>query len=356
MALYEVDQNQLTEIPTGAFEALLLREREDLQRLLRNDISPLGEGLLVIAEEFGQWEDARRRIDLLAIDTAGRLVVIELKRTEGGGHMELQAIRYAAMVSALSFENVVDAYEAFLEQHHPGAETEARAKLESFLGADDTDEAPTISTEVRIVLVSAGFSREITSTVLWLNSFEGMDIRCVRLRPYDLGGRVVLDVQQVIPLPEAGDYQVKVRRKEAARERARARAADGRDLTKYHIVVNGTVLPAEPKRQAIRIMVEKLAEQGVPLSEFFECMPPRRMRRLPGQLRSEEDVKRELSRVVVSDEQVRRHFTNRALVDEDEDVTYVINKMWGTDTEPALARLAEAFPGAGVTFRAALEE
>ncbi len=89
-----------------AFADLGLYERSDLQRLLRDAISALGEDLLVVAEEFGYWEDARRRIDLLALDRAGHLVVIELKRDETGGHMELQAIRYAAMVSSMGFAEV----------------------------------------------------------------------------------------------------------------------------------------------------------------------------------------------------------------------------------------------------------
>ena len=36
----------------------------------------------MIAEEFGEWEDCRRRIDLLGIDKGANLVVIELKRDE----------------------------------------------------------------------------------------------------------------------------------------------------------------------------------------------------------------------------------------------------------------------------------
>ena len=32
------------------------------------------------------------------------LVVVELKRTEDGGLMDLQALRYAAMISAMPFE------------------------------------------------------------------------------------------------------------------------------------------------------------------------------------------------------------------------------------------------------------
>jgi hypothetical protein len=352
--LYEVASNRLAQVAVERFAALNMYERADLQRLLRNDITPLGDDLLVIAEEFGQWEDARRRVDLLALDTAGRLVVIEIKRTETGGHMDLQAIRYAAMVSTMSFDNVVTTYQGFLAKHHRSEHLDPRARLTAFLGLDeDAGDEPTVANQVRIVLVSADFGREITTTVLWLNSFEQMDIRCFRLVPYDLDGRVVLDVQQVIPLPEATDYQVKVRRKEAERERARTRAADGRDFTKYHIVVDGSDLPATFKRQAIRSMVEQLAAKGVPLREIQARMPERGMRRLPGQLSGEEAVIEALTPLVASESEARRHFTDRPLVDQANDETYVVYKMWGTNTEQVLTELADTFPDAGVTFRPA---
>ena len=60
--------------------------------------------MLIVSEEFGGWEDSRRRIDLLGLDRQANLVVIELKRSENGGHMELQALRYAAMISKMTFE------------------------------------------------------------------------------------------------------------------------------------------------------------------------------------------------------------------------------------------------------------
>lgn len=354
MPLFEIDNDRLTELQGERFADLNLYEREDLQRFLRNDVTPLGDDLLVIAEEYSEWEEARRRIDLLAIDTAGRLVVIELKRTEAGGHMDLQAIRYAAMVSSMTYEDVVKTYEAFCARHQPDEALEAREQLEQFLLGDGDDDEPTISTHVRIILVSADFGREITTTLLWLNSYDGMDIRCVRLVPYDLNGRVVLDVQQVIPLPEAADYQVKVRQKEAARERARTKG-DGRDLTKYHIIVDGEELPAEAKRQAIRSMIENLARKGVPLENIHRLLPDRAMKRLPGRLEDPADVKRELLKVVSSPDQVRRHFTESPLIDEEDGATYVIYKMWGKNTEPALEAMASAFPDTQVRFRAAEE-
>jgi RecB family endonuclease NucS len=44
-----------------------------------------------MAEEFSDWQDRSRRIDLLCLDTDANLVVVELKRTNDAGHMELQA-------------------------------------------------------------------------------------------------------------------------------------------------------------------------------------------------------------------------------------------------------------------------
>ena len=55
-------------------------ERGDLQRILRDPPDVLEEGLLIISEEFGDWQDSNRRIDLLALNATGRLTVVELKR------------------------------------------------------------------------------------------------------------------------------------------------------------------------------------------------------------------------------------------------------------------------------------
>ena len=92
MAIFEVTDSGLEPHSPAQFAGLGIYERQDLQRLLRHQPSALGEDLYIVAEEFGQWADARRRIDLLAVDKAAHLVVIELKRTDDGGHMELQSL------------------------------------------------------------------------------------------------------------------------------------------------------------------------------------------------------------------------------------------------------------------------
>lgn len=172
MPLFEMTRENLVECKPVTFAHLEIKEREGLQHVLRDHITVLGDDLLVISEEYGDWEDARRRIDLLALDKQRRLVVIELKRTETGGHMELQAIRYAAMVSAMTFDQVAAAHEAYLAKRGLSDEDEAADRIRVFRELAPEDEAD-ISTDVRIVLVSGDFSREITTAVLWLNRFDG---------------------------------------------------------------------------------------------------------------------------------------------------------------------------------------
>lgn len=208
MSLYRVTADKLETVAQTSFAAESLLERKDLQRLLRRDITPIGADLLVIAEEYGEWEDSNRRIDLLCLSKDAGLVVIEIKRTDDGGHMELQAIRYAAMVSSMTLEQAIQAY----ARTQGGEPESARTDILEFLQLGSENEAE-LTGEVRIVLVSANFSTELTTAVLWLNR-QDLDITCIRLRPYRSGVEVLIDITQIIPLPESADYEVKVRAQE----------------------------------------------------------------------------------------------------------------------------------------------
>lgn len=218
MALYEVTSDNLTKIAQTTFDQAGLRERTDLQRLLQKQIDVILPKTLVIAEEFSEWEESKRRIDLLALDEDANLVVIELKRTEDGGHMELQAIRYAAMVAKMTFDRAVEIYGRHLARD--SKDTDARAAILEFLRWDEPNEN-SFAQNVKIVLVSANFSKELTNAVLWLNEHD-LGIRCIRLTPYQDNGRVLIDVQHVIPLPEAAEYQIHLREKEQKERKEKA--------------------------------------------------------------------------------------------------------------------------------------
>jgi len=220
MAIYELRETVLRAVPETTFSEQGVYERRDIQRVLRENIKVLGESLLVIAEEFGEWIDSNRRIDLLCLDTDANLVVVELKRTDDGGHMELQAIRYAAMVSKMTFDQLLDTHARFLNRTEPDIDAAKSAILE-FLSWDSIDE-DRFGTETRIVLASADFSKELTTAVMWLNDHD-VDIKCVRLKPYRLeNGPMLLDIQQLVPLPEAESFQTQIGVKRQAERQGRA--------------------------------------------------------------------------------------------------------------------------------------
>ena len=68
MPLFEMTREDLVECNPVTFAHLEIKEREGLQHILRDHIDVLGNDLLVVSEEYGDWEDARRNIDLLALD------------------------------------------------------------------------------------------------------------------------------------------------------------------------------------------------------------------------------------------------------------------------------------------------
>ncbi len=271
MPIYEFGQTGISRLDETTFKLVGLHERRDLQRLLREHVEVIAPETIVISEEFGDWEDSQRRIDLLAIDKAANLVVIELKRTEDGGHMELQSIRYASMVSTMTFDQAVRALGRYLEQLGK-VDQDPHMTILDFLGWEEPDDDQ-FAQVVRIVLASADFSKEITSSVLWLID-HGIDIRCVRLKPYSLGERLLVDVQQIVPLPEAADYQFQVREK--ARKERQDRASNV-DFTRFDVQIGGEAHPSMWKRNAIFFICKHLCEKGVNPDEITALDLPNRV-------------------------------------------------------------------------------
>jgi len=229
MALYSFDAGNFLEIDRTSFAKESIYERQHIQSALAKRIEVILKDVLIISEEFSEWVGSQRRIDLLGIDKQANLIVIELKRTDTGDFMELQAIRYAAMVSTLTYSRTVEIYQDYLNRNSSAAEI-AEEKLLEFLGWDDPEEE-NFAIETKIVLVSNDFSKELTTSVMWLNDNHKMDIRCLRLVTYRYKDQTLVDVQQIIPLPEAEAYQVKIRQQTEERKESRE---SSKDYTQYN--------------------------------------------------------------------------------------------------------------------------
>lgn len=215
----EHNPNGFTRIESGRFVNLNIWERRHIQEWIRQAPDLLGEELLIVSTEFNRFRNSDDRLDLLALDRRGNLVVIELKRDEHAAYADLQALRYAAMVSSMTFDKLLPYYQVY-QRNVSGIDVDSDTAREQLLDFITQNEDFTeLSDKPRIILCSEDFSTELTTTVLWLNQ-HGMDISCVRIKPHKVGDQIIVVPSKIIPLQEAQHYQVEIQQKEESRQQS----------------------------------------------------------------------------------------------------------------------------------------
>lgn len=344
MPIYRINGDNAEPVEETTFQAEGIMERRDLQAIFRKSIEIILPNAMVLAEEFGDWEESRRRIDLLCLDHDARIVVVELKRTEDGGHMELQAVRYAAMVSHMTFAMAVRTHQAFLDANQ--IEGDAEQLILQHLGWDEPQEEE-FGAEIAIVLASAEFSKELTTAVIWLGEHD-IDIRCIKLSLYKLEQDILLDVQQIYPLPEAADYQVRLREKEREERRARPQ---NRDLTRFKLTIGDTIHDNLPKRWLAFWVIREAINRG---AKPLEVYPTGSKWIIVAGEHDEEAFL--IAAVDERDEEssasdIGRYFTDEDELFKSEGKTYALTKKWRSQTPSEVNELIERFSLVNVTFQ-----
>jgi RecB family endonuclease NucS len=85
-------------------------KRQNLKRWIENQPEILLQELLVVTTGYDKLDKRNERLDLLAINKDGKLVVVELKRNDSGKRVELQSIKYAAYCSTRTLADVARLY------------------------------------------------------------------------------------------------------------------------------------------------------------------------------------------------------------------------------------------------------
>ncbi|SHL68389.1 protein of unknown function [Roseovarius marisflavi] len=225
--MFQIDRssNRLSKLERTTFAEVGFREREHLQEWLAampdalcEAMSEGQDSLLIIQKEFDGFDGTRERLDLLALDRSGQLVVIENKLDDSGRDVVWQALKYAAYCSSLKKAEIVAIFQQYLDRNGGG---DAAVRICEFLGEDALDEVVlNDGTNQRIVFIAANFRREVTATVLWLRDHQ-IDARCIKVVPYKFGEELFIDLQQVIPTPEAADYMIRMAEKDSEEKSAK---------------------------------------------------------------------------------------------------------------------------------------
>ena len=215
--------NRISPVKIKKFSELGFTERKHLQEWLAHQPDALGEELLIIQKEFDGFDDTRERLDLLALDKDGNLVIIENKLDDSGRDVVWQALKYASYCASLTKGQIVDIYQQYLDRYEPlqgerdllNQPQNAVLRICEFLDAPDLDEIKlNLGNSQRLMLVAANFRKEVTSTALWLLG-QGLSIQCFKVTPYALDERLLINIDQIIPTPEAKELMIGINAKEA---------------------------------------------------------------------------------------------------------------------------------------------
>ena len=350
MAICKMKDEKLIPLSETSYKDSNLEEPTFLRPLLRKSIEDgsideILPDLMILAEEFNAWNNSKRRIDLLAVDQDANLVVIEIKRSSHGDHSELQAIRYAAMIADLRFEEAVEVlHRHMVNSGEEGATLEgASKKLTNFFGWRDPDET-LFGQEVKIVIAAAGFSHELATSVMYLLREYEMDIKCLAMVPYENDGEMLIDVNIVIPRPEMAKMEIKSFAKRRDEKQARARKRK-----KYVVSVMGETIGDSLNKRKLVLEVSKAVvlngHSPAEINDLAADMPERitRMFEVIDGEHSAKEVKGHIASTVSKD-RATRYFCER-----DEDVfkhdgkTYVLSNQWGHETEAVIKRMAANF-------------
>lgn len=206
MYLVDNETKRVTEIKNTSFKNCGLKERKDLQEWIANNPNILGEELLIIQKEFDGFNDTNERLDLLAIDKFGNLVIIENKLDDSGKNVVWQAMKYAGYCSSLTKNEIKEIFGQYLDKMGRGESAENI--ITEFLDKADYSEVE-LNQDLtqRIILVAKDFRKEVTNTVIWARKF-GMKIQCIKITPFLLDNKLIVDCDQIIPVKDIQEIMI----------------------------------------------------------------------------------------------------------------------------------------------------
>lgn len=210
MYIIHKDKNRIEKIESTTFKQLGFKEREHLQEWIANNPSCLNEDLLVIQKEFDGFNDTFERLDLLALDKQGNLVIIENKLDDTGRDVTWQVVKYASYCSTLKSSHIISIFSEYLVKI--GSTEEAEKILIDFLETEEFHGILNTGNSQRIVMVAGEFRKEVTSSVLWLLNY-GLRIQCFKAVPFKLNDQLFLNMEQIIPIKEVEEFVISMANK-----------------------------------------------------------------------------------------------------------------------------------------------
>lgn len=196
MPIWKITEKGPHRLPETTIKKEKLLE-ENLENWIVADPTILGEPILIIGRQV-LIQDTKDKLDILALDTQGNSVVIELKRGHLKDPVDMQALRYASYISKWRFEDFENQARNFLGK---GRETEFNFNgiYESFCEESGAEEIPNLNQDQRIMIVGTAVREKLGSVALWLRQ-HSVDITIIEVKAYKEGDDIIIQPTIIVPV------------------------------------------------------------------------------------------------------------------------------------------------------------
>lgn len=202
--LYKVKGREVEKVNQTGFKQEEKLER-DLEGWIENEASILGERLLIFGRQV-QIPEVNDRIDLLALDTNGKVVIIELKKGKLKHPVDIQSLRYASYVSRWEYDDLEKQANNYFSEKGE-VDFNFNEKFEEFCSSAGIDEIPDINQDQRIIIVGSKLREKLGSVALWLRE-HSIDIKIIEISLFKDGENLFLSPQITIPIPTTEKFEI----------------------------------------------------------------------------------------------------------------------------------------------------
>lgn len=197
MSLWKLTEKGFNEVEETNFKKEKILE-ENLENWIIINPLILGEKLLIIGNQV-MVSDVKDKIDILALDSEGNSVIIELKRGKLKDPVDIQALRYASYISRWKFEDFEKQAKNFLNKEKD-PEFNFNELFEDFCSDSGIEDVPDINIDQRVIIVGTDVKDKIGSVALWLRDHQ-INIKVIQISVYKDNGNIFIEPDVVIPLP-----------------------------------------------------------------------------------------------------------------------------------------------------------
>jgi len=251
-------QSKMVQVDAG--EAVMLQpvsfsgrvSESELEKWLIENPALAGEPLLVLGSQLAEFAEDKDRLDVLAVDKRGEIVLLELKVDGAFRLTDLQALAYAAGYSALDATHFAEILRKRWEKSNGGSATleAAQDRIVEFVDILDEFDEWQPSKRVRIKLVAPDYPKRVLHTVKWLGDVYGMPIEAIQVQLFaDDQSRLHLTFERLLPLKsdDAFDLTVKAAEEKIAGVKTSKRPAILKTLLENDLIEDGQMLWFNPK-------------------------------------------------------------------------------------------------------------